>query len=156
MLVGASVSGSLDPFKPFHRRFTRLHNAATLIKINYTLARQFALLSLSPSPTPLFLSRLSLPPSDPQPLVLTLRVLPPSFSLPSSFYSFLSASFFRSHPVAFLYRTFDHHPVTPLPSSLPLLLVYLHFIRDLIYRPPATASLVRARLCDGIKKAGRG
>lgn len=32
------MSGSLDPFKPFHRRFVRLHNAATLIKINYTLA----------------------------------------------------------------------------------------------------------------------
>lgn len=163
MLVGASVSGSLDPFKPFHRRFTRLHNAATLIKINYTLARQFALLSLSLS---LALALpLSLP--DPHPLVLILRILSPRslfLSLPPSPLSrplpshplFSPLAFFRSHPVAFLYRTFDHHPVTPLPPSLSLLLVYLHFIRDLIYRPPATASLVRARLCDGIKKAGRG
>lgn len=66
MLAGGSVSGSLDPFKPFHRRFTRLHNAATLIKINYTLARQFALLSLS-----LTLSS-ALPPLSP----LTPRIHP--------------------------------------------------------------------------------
>lgn len=154
MLVGASVSGSLDPFKPFHRRFTRLHNAATLIKINYTLARQFALLYISLSlPAPVAPAPARSHPACSAPS-LSLSLAPsPHSTLPSSF---LSAGFFRSHPVAFLYRTFDHHPVTPLPPSLPLLLVYLHFIRDLIYRPPATASLVRARLCDGIKKAGRG
>lgn len=70
------MSGSLDPFKPFHRHFTRLHNAATLIKINYTLARQFALLSVTSLLLPLFhprsrlfalYSRFNLPTSGRQP-----------------------------------------------------------------------------------------
>lgn len=148
MLVGGSVSGSLDPFKPFHRRFTRLHNAATLIKINYTLARQFALLSLS-----LLLS--------PGP-ALAVLAHPLVFSLPL----FSAPTFFSLSPCRFFVPHFRPPPgqrplSRPLALSLSLLslsplLVYLHFIRDLIYRPPATASLVRARLCDGIKKAGRG
>lgn len=119
-----SVSGSLDPFKPFHRRFTRLHNAATLIKINYTLASVRSFIRRIPRPLP------------------RARVFSPSFR---RFFS------------PFCHRTFDHQaarhrarrptPFPPVPS--PTLaphpsLVYLHFIRDLIYRPPGDR-LVAAR-----------
>lgn len=77
------MSGSLDPFKPFHRHFTRLHNAATLIKINYTLARQFALLSVT--------SLLPLP-HNPH-----VRSFLPFSTSPSTLV-----------PPLFLHRTFDH------------------------------------------------
>lgn len=122
-----SMSGSLDPFKPFHRHFTRLHNAATLIKINYTLARQFALLSVT--------SLLPLP-HNPH-----VRSFLPFSTSPSTLV-----------PPLFLHRTFDHqiarhywlgnHPSSSR-SFIPAL-VYLHFIRDLIYRPPVD-SLVGVR-----------
>jgi len=92
-----SVSGSLDPFKPFHRRFTRLHNAATLIKINYTLARRSALLSLSPSlPAPArpgagpahHPSSTRPPPPPPAP--------PPPFT-PPAFFALAPCRFFAPH-----------------------------------------------------------
>lgn len=114
-----SVSGSLDPFKPFHRRFVRLHNAATLIKINYTLASVRSFIRHIPT-------------------ILARR------------------RFFILAPSLFLHRTFDHqppgserhrlgnHPLPPfplfsffIPPLAPPSLVYLHFIRDLIYRPPS-------------------
>jgi len=106
-----SVSGSLDPFKPFHRRFTRLHNAATLIKINYTLARRFALLSLSPS---LLAPPLAVAPALP----FYPPFLPSSTYLSSSPFS-LRQLFSLSPPVAFLHRTFDHPDRVTLPLSPP-------------------------------------
>lgn len=80
-----SMSGSLDPFKPFHRHFTRLHNAATLIKINYTLASVRSFIRHIPPPP-----------------------LPP---IPLTCGRFFLFSFFSSPilvPPLFLHRTFDH------------------------------------------------
>lgn len=153
MLVGASVSGSLDPFKPFHRRFTRLHNAATLIKINYTLARQFALLSLSLSRTcsPPFpagpaparshpaysVPSLSFSLSSPPPLSLALS----HSTLPSSF---LSTSFFSLSPCRFFVPHFRPPPGNA-PSALPLPLARLFALYSRFNLPTSGDSLVGAR-----------
>lgn len=112
------MSGSLDPFEPFHRRFTRLHNAATLIKINYTLARQFALLSLSlllsPGPALAVLAH---------PLVFSP---PPPSQLPPSF---LSANFFFALTLSLFCTALSTttRVTPPLPPSCSLALPPLSF-----------------------------
>lgn len=85
--------------RPFHRRFTRLHNAATLIKINYTLTRQFALLSLSFS----LLHSLLIP----HPCSFFLCVPLPLSHFPSSFFL---ASFFSLSPCRFFVPHFRPPP----------------------------------------------
>ena len=115
-----SVSGSLDPFKPFHRRFARLHNAATLIKINYTLAsvRSF----IRHVPPPLARARFFHPRSA--------AFFAPHFRPPATRQRDTSANV-TILPLFSLFHSLVPSFFTPLPS-----LVYLHFIRDLIYRPP--------------------
>lgn len=151
MLVGASVSGSLDPFKPFHRRFTRLHNAATLIKINYTLARQFALLSLSlsPFPVPCRTRTRSFSPYVFCPFALFLSLSPflslplclPHSTLPSSF---LSASFFSLSPCRFFVPHFRPPPGNA-PSALSSPLARLFALYSRFNLPTSGDSLVGAR-----------